>query len=154
MKEALDVVALRIECLVHPSFFRSTFGRWNDRFDFSTSAFFKNFVGVVRLVSQEIGSTNKIEKVSCDSAIVLLPRRNSEADRLPLNISKRVYLGRAASSRPSYRVFFWPPAPPEESWCARTIDPSKMAAMSSLGIETASNICSHTSFFDHLSKRL
>ena len=85
---------------------------------------------------------------------MLLPRRHQNVNWFASCVDQRVDLAGHASARSSYAVFFGPSVPPDESWWARTTDPSRIPATSSSFRQSVLNMLSHLSVLDQLRNRL
>ncbi len=154
MEKDLDEVTQRVEVLVVPAFRFSHDTGWNDCFDASAFELVDDSVGVVSAVSKASATRDMIDEFFGYGTLVLLSRSDKNVNRFACTVNDRVELAGYASAGSSYSVFFGPPLPPEESWCARTTDASNIPPTSSSERESSLKIFNHRSVFDQFRKRL
>lgn len=85
---------------------------------------------------------------------MLLAGGDYDLKRPAFGVYDRMELAGDAPARSSYRVFFGPPLPPDESWCARITEPSSMPPISSSLTTAARKMSRQTSRRAQLRNRL
>ena len=86
--------------------------------------------------------------------VVALPLRNRCVQGAPGGVDDGMNLRRDAPTRATDGIFFGPPSPPQESWCARTTEPSIKDPTSSSLKAKAVNMPCQTPRFAHSLNRL
>ena len=115
MEKQLDKVALPVKLAVETSFRRSFFAWRNDGFEIAELQFLQDCVCVVAAVAEARLASDKVDEPVCDSAVVLLARRDDDFQWPALQINDGVNLRRETASRTANFVFLGPPRPPAES---------------------------------------
>lgn len=96
-------------------------------------------VRVIAGVSDQRVAASVVEELRRGDQFVSFAGSQRDVDRPAFGIDDRVDLGRKTSSRASQSILLDPPLPPDASWCARTIVPSTIDAVSSTSICNSRN---------------
>ena len=125
-EQVLDEVALFVNVTVDLSLHQSVRFRRNHGFHFFRFNCGEVRVRVVGLVGDEVFPLRLLDELGRFSAVVDVPRREVDVERITEPVNESVDLGRKTSARASNTSILGPPFPPAESWCAFTYEPSAM----------------------------
>lgn len=115
MEEELDEIALLVQLAIDATLPFSFFAWRDDGLDLTILELFEDGVRVVTAVSEACLAGQEVDELVCDSAVVLLARRDDDLERPALQINDGVNLRRETASRTANFVFFTPPRPPAAS---------------------------------------
>lgn len=131
VEEELDEVALGVELSILRDCARSFRLGADDGLDAASFELGAKLVGVVPGVSDESTASCVVEELGRCDQFVALAGRQRDVERPTFRVDDRVDFGRKTSSRASQSIALDPPFPPDASWCARTMVPSMIDAVSS-----------------------
>lgn len=134
MEEQLDEVALPVELAVLGDGACPLWLRADDRLDAACLKLRAELVRVVSGIADQRVAAGVVEELRRRDQFVALAWCQRDVERPPFRVDDRVDFGRKTSSRASQSILLDPPFPPDASWCARTMVPSTIEAVSSTSI--------------------
>ena len=125
-EEPLDEVALLVDMLVVGDGLRSRCYRWNDSLGLGGIDGRAGTVAVVAFVGEELVEVEPLDQGLRLLAVVDVPARQDEAQRIAESVDDDVDLRARATARTPNLLRIAPPFAPAACWCARTMVASMM----------------------------